>query len=133
MQRAETLTLEQIRQFLTASRELHLRALNREEIYSWAEATLRAQRYHQQPKAVRGLRWQYLVKMTGRSEAQIVRLVREQGPVKPTAYRRHCFPQPYTRADSELLAAVDEAHESLSGPATKRILEREYHEFGHPA
>jgi transposase InsO family protein len=135
-QRAETLTLEQIRQFLTASREVHLQALDREEIYSWAEATLRAQRYHQQPKAVRGLLLQYLVKRTGLSEAQIDRLVRrfrEQGQVKPTAYRRHRFPQHYTRADIELLAAVDEAHESLSGPATKRILEREYHEFGHPA
>src|SRR4051812_41111806 len=136
MQRAETLTLEQIRQFLTASREVHLQALDREEIYSWAEATLRAQRYHQQPKAVCGLLLQYLVKMTGLSEAQIDRLVRrfrEQGQVKPTASRRHRFPQHYTRADIELLAAVDEAHESLSGPATKRILEREYHEFGHPA
>ena len=49
MQRAETLTLEQIRQFLTASREVHLQALDREEIYDWVEATLRAQQYEKQP------------------------------------------------------------------------------------
>ncbi len=30
----------------------------------------------------------------------------------------------------ELLAAVDEAHETLSGPATRRILEREYQHYG---
>ena len=29
----------------------------------------------------------------------------------------------YTRADIELLASVDEAHETLSGPATRRIVE----------
>jgi hypothetical protein len=134
MQRAETLTLEQIRQFLTASQEVRLQALDREELYGWVEATLRAQQYEKQPKAVRGLLLQYLVKMTGRSAAQMDRLVRrfrEQGQVEPAGYRRHRFPQRYTRADVELLAAVDEAHETLSGPATKRILEREYHEFGH--
>lgn len=136
MQRAETLTLEQIRQFLTASREMHLQALDREERYSWVEATLRRQQYEKQPKAVRGLLLQYLVKMTGLSEAQmdwLVRCFREQGQVKLNRYRRHRFPQRYTRADVELLAAVDEAHETLSGPATKRILEREYHEFGRAA
>jgi len=45
-------------------------------------------------------------------------------------YRRRRFPKTYTRADIELLASVDEAHETLSGPATKRILEREFEEFG---
>ncbi len=30
----------------------------------------------------------------------------------------------------ELLAAVDEAHETLSGSATRRILEREYQHYG---
>jgi hypothetical protein len=134
MQRTETLTLEQIGQFLAASDAVGLKALDREEIYSWVEATLRAQQYERQPKAVRGLLLQYLVKMTGLSCAQMDRLVRrfrEYGQVTETGYRRHRFPQRYTRADIELLAAVDEAHEGLSGPATKRILEREYHEFGH--
>ena len=136
MQRAETLTIEQIERFLAASEEVRLRALDREEIYSWVEGTLRAQQYEKQTKAVRGLLLRYLVKMTGLSCAQMDRLVRrfrEHGQVKESGYRRHRFPQRYTRADIELLAMVDEAHETLSGPATKRILEREYHEFGQAA
>ena len=44
-------------------------------------------------------------------------------------YRRHRFAQRYTLADVELLAAVDEAHDTLSGPATRRILEREYQQY----
>ncbi len=55
MQRAETLGIEQIGQFLAASGEVGLKAPDREEIYSWVEATLRTQHYDKQPKAVRGL------------------------------------------------------------------------------
>ena len=33
-------------------------------------------------------------------------------------------------ADIELLAGVDEAHETLSGPATQKILHREFYDFG---
>jgi hypothetical protein len=36
----------------------------------------------------------------------------------------------YTKSDVELLAYVDKGHGNLSGPATKRILEREYSEYG---
>jgi hypothetical protein len=39
------------------------------------------------------------------------------------------FTARYTLADIALLAQVDEAHETLSGPATQKILYRQYHEF----
>src|SRR5664280_1341842 len=74
-------------------------------------------------------RARYLGKITGRSRAQVTRLIaryRAHGELQPVPYRRHRFPQRYTRADVELLATVDEAHESLSGPATRRILQRAY-------
>lgn len=133
MQRAEALSIEQIRQFLAASSDIRLTAQSREETYAWVEATLRAQQYKTQPKVLRGLILQYVVKMTGLSPAQVDRLVRRfkaDGEVLVTRYRRHRFTTRFTRRDTELLAAVDEAHETLSGPATKRILEREFAEFG---
>ena len=71
--------------------------------------------------------------MTGRSRAQVTRLIaryRQRGKIEVLPYRRHRFPQRYTRADIELLATVDEAHEALSGPATRRVLEREYRQYG---
>ena len=91
------------------------------------------QRTGQQKRAARGLLRRYLAKMTGLSRAQVTRLIaryRERGTVQPRAYQRHRFPQRYTRADIELLATVDEAHENLSGPATQRILQREYRVYG---
>jgi len=47
-------------------------------------------------------------------------------------YRAASLCATYTRAGLELLAAVDEAHETLSGPATRRILQREYRDYGKP-
>ena len=52
----------------------------------------------------------------------------QQRQAKPP-YRRH-FPRRYTAEDIGLRAAVDAAHEDLSGPAVRRILEREYQIFG---
>src|SRR5258707_13874507 len=71
--------------------------------------------------------------MTGLSRAQVTRAIArylDRGTVRPVVYRRHRFPLRYSRADGELLARVDEAHETLSGPATRRIFEREYQHYG---
>jgi hypothetical protein len=105
------------------------------QIYHWIEQVLGRQGYHQQGRPARGLLRSYLTKMTGLSRAQVTRLIaryRRHGTVQPGVDRRHRFPQRYTRADLELMATVDEAHENLSGPATRRILEREYRQYGKP-
>jgi hypothetical protein len=54
----------------------------------------------------------------------------KDGQVKERSYQRNRFARFYTAADVELLGAVDEAHETLSGPATQKILYREYYEYG---
>ena len=45
-------------------------------------------------------------------------------------YQRTKFATRYTKSDVELLAYVDKSHGNLSGPTTKRILERECNEYG---
>ncbi len=40
------------------------------------------------------------------------------------------FPRRYTAADIALLAGVDAAHEDLSGPAIRRVMQREHEVFG---
>jgi hypothetical protein len=54
------------------------------------------------------------------------------GEVRIAAYQRHCFAVRYTHQDIALLAEVDRVHERLSGPATRRILQRAYEQFGDP-
>jgi transposase InsO family protein len=130
---AEKLSLEAIGRFVEASEEIQFEGANRAELYGWVERLLVQQEYGLQGKAARGLVRRYIEKMTGLSRAQTTRLIARyaaSGRVQPTAYRRRRFPQRYTRADIELLASVDEAHETLSGPATRRILEREVELYG---
>ena len=135
MHEAEKLSLEQIEAFLNASQEIRFEGETQKQIYHWIEQVLRRQEYQQQSRRARGLLRSYVIKMTGLSRAQVTRLIaryRKSGSLQPVPYRRHRFPQRYTRADLELLAQVDEAHENLSGPATRRILEREYRLYGKP-
>jgi len=130
---AEKLSLEAIGRFVAASEELRFEGENRQQVYGWVEQVLVRQEYAQQGKAARGLVRRYVEKMTGMSRAQVTRLIARYtatGQVRPTIYRRRRFPGLYTRADVELLASVDEAHETLSGPATRRILEREVELYG---
>jgi transposase InsO family protein len=133
MQDGEGLSLRQIQEFLEGSQDWRFEAKERPQIYEWMTRILRQHGYRQQGRAGKGLLRRYLVKMTGMSRAQITRLIAqygEGGEVKIGAYRRHRFASKYTRADVALLASVDEAHETLSGPATRQILKREYAEYG---
>jgi len=127
------LSLEQIRAFLEASDEVGFEGRNREEVYEWINRTLDQQRYSELAKAERGLVRRYVQKMTGLSRAQATRLIGQYlagEPVRAKPYRRHRFVARYQRVDIEVLAAVDEAHEVLSGPATQKILQREFHDYG---
>jgi len=129
----EKLTLQQIEQFLLAAKEVRFEASQREEIYGWVERLLCQQEYMGQGRRARGLLRRYLGKMTGLSRAQLTRLVGRYlatGRVRIKTSHRHRFPTRYTRADIELLAQVDEAHQTLSGPATRRIFEREFGHYG---
>jgi transposase InsO family protein len=132
---SEKLSLEAIGRFVEASEDLRFEGENRHQVYGWVEQVLVQQEYAQQGKAARGLVRRYIEKMTGMSRSQVTRLIARYtatGRVRPTVYRRRRFPGLYTRADIELLASVDEAHETLSGPATRRILEREHQLYGKP-
>jgi len=129
MQNGERLSL-QIRMFLAASDEFRFEANNREEVYGWVTRTLVEQEYGRQKREAKGLLRRYVAKMTGLSRAQMTRLVGqylEKGMVKERSYRRNRFAK---TCDVELLAAVDKAHETLSGPATQKILHREFHDYG---
>ena len=129
----KAISLEQIEAFLAASQEIAFTGKAREEVYEWVKTTLIATEFHRLGKAAKGVVRQYVAKMTGRSRAQVTRLIgqfTDTGTVQARTGRRRRFPCRYTRRDIEVLAEVDEAHETLSGPATRQILHREFHEYG---
>jgi hypothetical protein len=99
---AEKLSLDQIEAFLKASEEIRFEGEHREQVYGWVEQVLHQQHYQKHGRKARGLVRSYLEKMTGLSRAQMTtRLIaryRVNGEIRPAHYRRHRFPQRYTRA-----------------------------------
>ena len=130
---AEKLSLVEIEALLAASESVRFSGCGRTEIYGWVERLLCHHEYSLQGRRSKGLLRAYVERMTGFSRAQSTRLIGgyvRTGRVvgKPSGrprYQRH-----YTAADIALLAAVDEAHERLSGPATRHILKREFEVYG---
>ena len=127
-------TLEQVKQFVDSSQGIEFNGINLKEKYHWIEEALRKFKYQRLKKAGKGVIRQYIEKVTGYSRSQVAKLVsryRQSGKIKPTEYHRHRFPQKYNAVEVALLAMTDELHGWLSGPATKKILEREYRVYGN--
>jgi len=135
MQNAERLTLAEMQEFVEGSRAVQWTACGREAIYDFLRRVLETQEYQRLSKGQKGIVRRFLLRLTGLSRAQLTRLVRQwvrRGGLQVRPARRHRFACRYTRQDIALLAAVDTAHESLSGPAVRRILQREHRVFGKP-
>ena len=133
MQNLERLTLGEMKEFIAANRKVHFEAAGREAMYGFMERVLQAQQYRKLSKGQKGIVRQFLVKITGLSRAQITRLVTgwmRERRIRSKPPRRRRFARRYTAEDIVLLAAVDAAHEDLSGPAVRRIMQREYGVFG---
>jgi transposase InsO family protein len=127
-------TVEQLRQFLDGSDGVEFRGLTAKEKYYWIEEMLIRFRYHCLKRSEKGVIRRYLQKVTGYSRAQVSRLIAEYkrtGRLKKTEYRRHRFPRKYTPSEVGLLARTDELHGWLSGPATKKVMERECEVYEH--
>jgi transposase len=133
VQNGERLGVEQLRAYLEATDEVRFEGIERAEVYAWISRTLGEQEYWKQAKGTKGLLRGYVQKMTGLSRSQVTRLIAAYlatGTVRERSYRRHRFAKRYTASDIALLAEVDEAHETLSGPATRKILQREFEHYG---
>jgi hypothetical protein len=127
-------TTEQVRQFLEGSEPFEFEGISIEDRYRWIEAVLVRFTYQRLHRTDKGLMRRYIQKVSGYSRAQVCRLIRryiKRGQIRKAECNRRRFPIRYTTRDIALLARTDGLHESLSGPATKRIMEREWAEFGH--
>jgi hypothetical protein len=126
------MSLDDIRAVLQASESVHFEGEKKEEVYAWVGACLGEQNWVTLGRTARGLVRRYLEKMTGLSRAQITRLITrygQSGEVRAKRSQRRCFSTVYTPEDVLLPATVDEAHETLSGPATQKILQRQFYDF----
>ena len=120
-------TLAQVGEFLAGSRPLAVQPRTRSEAYAFVAETLQRFDYPRLGKADKGLIRRLLVQLTGRSRAQVTRLLHQHRTTGAVTDRRapaRPFPRRYTQADIGLLAEVDALHGTLSGPATRRLCVR---------
>ena len=130
MNEAQVLTLEQVRQVLEGTQSLEFRQAEDDEgRYAWIESVLRRFDYRRLPRAHRGPVLAYLQRLGGYSRAQVTRLVSRwvggKRLVKEYRAPEHAFARRYTSADVALLAEVDRAMDTMSGPATACVLRRQ--------
>ncbi len=74
----------------------------------------------------------FVIKMTGYSRQQVTRLIKQYsdtGKIERQQRIYQGFERLYTAEDIRLLAALDERHNTLSGPATKKLCERAHQLF----
>jgi transposase InsO family protein len=80
-------------------------------------------------KGAKGVVVRFLIKITGYSRQQITRLIKQYcltGKIERQQRIYQGFERLYTAEDIGLLASLDERHNTLSGPATKKLFERAY-------
>jgi transposase InsO family protein len=135
MNEAQVRTLEQVRQVVAGTQALEFRRTEDDAgRYAWIASVLRRFEYGRLKRPDRGTMLGYLQRFSGYSRAQVKRLVAIWLAGDPLVKRyrapEHAFARRYTAVDVALLADVDRAMDTLSGPATACVLRRQRDVFG---
>ena len=133
MEEARLQTLAQVKAFLDGTAEVTFR-VPKAERHRFIERVLKRFGYSAHSKADKGVLLRYLERMTGLSRQQVTRLVRQYRKDGKLSRRqgapKHGFTRRFTATDVALLAEMDVLHSTLSGPATKKLMERAFFVFG---
>ena len=133
MEEARLHTIAQVRAFLDGATEIAFR-VPKVERYPFIERVLTRFGYASQGRIGKGVLLRYLARLTGLSRQQITRLVRRYRQEGTLSTRhgppQHGFRRRFTATDVALLADMDALHSTVSGPATKKLMERACHLFG---
>lgn len=128
-------TISQLKAFLEGTCEVQFHSVCEEaERYEFIASVIGRLGYRHLGRADKGVVFAYLLCMCGYSRAQLRRLVRRvlEGETLRKRYRgpRKGFVRRFLQIDIALLAATDALHGTLSGPATKLIMQRALTKFG---
>ncbi len=133
MNDSHTMSITQIREFLKFSEIIKFEGVLQKEKYLWIENVLNRFSYFRLRKKEKSIVKSYVMKMTGISDAQLGRLIKQKkkiGKILVSSKKRNSFPSIYNTNDIALLVKTDNAHERMSGHATKEIFKREYEVYG---
>ena len=128
-------TVAQLRAFLEGTLEVKFQPIRNDvERYGLIAGVLGRFAYRQLGRADKGVLMRYLGRVTGYSRAHLRRLVNRRLKGEPLAKRYRApavgFARKFTTADVKLLAQTDALHNTLSGPATKCLMQRAHAVYG---
>lgn len=129
MDDSHLVSIRQIKEFVKVGNGISFTGQSRDETYRWIETVLGRFWYFSLRKKEKSVVRKYIMKMTGYSDAQLTRLIKKKKlmrVIRAVKGHHHRFEKKYDPTDVALLIKTDAAHGRLSGPATKKILEREY-------
>ena len=126
-------TLAQLQAFLEGTLAVDF-AVATDERYAFIDRTVRRFGYRGLKRADKSVVLRFLERVSGYSRQQLTRLVKRGVARTPLTKRygapRMGFARTYNDADVHLLAETDSLHGTLSGLATKKLMERAFHVFG---
>ena len=126
-------TLADLQAFLTGTVAMDF-TVTADQRYEFIARTVRRFGYARLKRADKAVVLRFLERVSGYSRQQITRLVKRgcerRKLVKRCQGSRTSFARIYTGADVLLLAHTDTLHGTLSGLATKKLMERAYGIFG---
>jgi transposase InsO family protein len=133
MEEARLHTIAQVRAFLDGATEIAFR-VPKTERYPFIERVLTRFGYASHGRVGKGVVLRYLERITGLSRQQVTRLVRQYRQEGTLSTRhgppQHGFRRRFTATDVAVLADMDALHGTVSGPATKKLMERALLLFG---
>ena len=135
MNEQELNTVAQLRAFLNGTQAVHFKPIGEESRrYEFISTVVKRFRYRHLSRPEKGIVMRYLERATGYSAAQVKRLVGRARTGKALIKRYTApekgFARKFTPADAALLAETDALHSTLSGPATKCLMQRALSVFG---
>ena len=120
-------TLAELQAFLDGTVAVRF-AVTPEQRYDFIARTVRRFGYGRLKRAQKAVVLRFLERVSGYSRQQLTRLVKRGSDRRQLVKRyrgsRTSFARTYTRADVLLLAQTDALHGTLSGLATKKLMER---------
>ena len=126
-------TLAQLQAFLEGTLAVDF-AVATDERYAFIARTVRRFGYRGLKRADKSVVLRFLERVSGYSRQQLTRLVKRGAARMPLTKRyrapRMGFARTYNDADVLLLAQTDSLHGTLSGLATKKLMERAYNVLG---
>ena len=135
MNETKLTTVGQIREFLAGTADIYWTPEEDDQArYGFIRNVLSRFSYRRLVRSDKGLIRVYLRRTSGYSRAQLARLIKQYldcgRVVQRYAAPKAGFARTYTDADVRLLSETDALHCTLSGLATKKLMERAYGVFG---